>query len=72
MCSAGEPDSALRARVSPADILCTGPGKSTDELRTLVGLAIRAIICECESFDELARIDELSALAGRRTPVLRR
>jgi diaminopimelate decarboxylase len=70
VCSAGELDSALRAGVPPADILFTGPGKSVEELRTLVDLSVRAVICE--SFDELARIDELSARAGKRTPVLLR
>ncbi|MEV8443336.1 diaminopimelate decarboxylase [Actinosynnema sp. NPDC051121] len=70
VCSAGELDSALRAGVSPSDILFTGPGKSVEELRTLVDLGIRAVICE--SFDELALLDELSARAGKRTPVLLR
>lgn len=70
VCSAGELSSALRAGVSPGDILFTGPGKSREELRALVELGIRAVICE--SFHELAVIDELSAAAGRRTPVLLR
>jgi diaminopimelate decarboxylase len=70
VCSIGELTSALRAGVPPGDVLFTGPGKSVDDLRTLVDLDIRAIICE--SFAELRMIEELSATAGKRTPVLLR
>lgn len=70
VCSMGELSSALRAGFRPADVLFTGPGKSVDDLRELVALGIRAIICE--SWGELRHIDELSAAAGRRTPVLLR
>ncbi|MCM6777137.1 diaminopimelate decarboxylase [Nocardia sp. CDC159] len=68
VCSPGELASALRAGVAPADILYTGPGKSRVDLRHLVDLDIRAVICE--SFEELAELDELAAAAGRRPRVL--
>ncbi|RDI67402.1 diaminopimelate decarboxylase [Nocardia pseudobrasiliensis] len=70
VCSPGELASALRAGVAPGDILYTGPGKSREDLRRLIDLDIRAVICE--SFDELADLDELAAEAGRRPRVLLR
>lgn len=70
VCSNGELTTALRAGVHPDDILFTGPGKSLEELRLLVELDVRAIICE--SFYELKVIDSLAREAGKRVPVLLR
>ncbi|TWP54271.1 diaminopimelate decarboxylase [Lentzea tibetensis] len=58
VCSMGELHTALVAGAKPEDILFTGPGKSVDELRALIGLGVRAIICE--SFAELDLINELA------------
>lgn len=56
--SLAELRTALTAGVAPADILFLGPGKSRAELRTCLEEGIFAIVCE--SFGELALIDELA------------
>jgi diaminopimelate decarboxylase len=70
VCSMAELTTALWAGVDPGAILFSGPGKSAQELRALVDLDVRAIICE--SFDELRQIDALGRDAGRRVRVLLR
>lgn len=65
--SIGEIDVAMRVGFPPQDIVFTGVGKSPDELRRAVGLGLKAI--NVESRGELARVDQLSRDAGRRTPV---
>ncbi|QQQ79070.1 type III PLP-dependent enzyme [Saccharothrix sp. 6-C] len=58
---------ARRAGVDPADIIFLGPGKSADELAACLDEGVYAIVCE--SFGELALIDEFAALRGMRAPV---
>ena len=45
--SSGELAVAVRAAVSPADIIFVGPGKSEYELEDAVTHDIRAIVAEC-------------------------
>src|SRR5581483_9604513 len=52
--SPGELEVALRAGYQPADIVCTGVGKTDDELRRAIGLGVRAI--NVESAGECRRI----------------
>lgn len=59
---------ALRAGVSPANIIFLGPGKSRDELTACVRERIAAIVCE--SFDELALIGEVATAEGTVAPVV--
>ncbi|KAF4406777.1 type III PLP-dependent enzyme [Streptomyces lycii] len=56
--SLAELATARRAGVDPADILFLGPGKSRAELAACLDEGVYAIICE--SFGELALIDELA------------
>ncbi|TQM84851.1 diaminopimelate decarboxylase [Saccharothrix saharensis] len=58
---------ARRAGVDPADIIFLGPGKSADELAACLDEGVYAIVCE--SFGELALIDEFAGLRGVRAPV---
>ncbi|HKT04380.1 MAG TPA: type III PLP-dependent enzyme [Rugosimonospora sp.] len=58
---------ALRAGVPPADILFLGPGKSRAEIAACLDHRIFALICE--SFGELAVVDELAAERGMVAPV---
>ncbi|MEU4442296.1 type III PLP-dependent enzyme [Actinosynnema sp. NPDC050801] len=58
---------ARRAGVDPADIIFLGPGKSADELAACLDEGVYAIVCE--SFGELALIDEFAGLRGLRAPV---
>src|SRR5262245_9772571 len=48
---------ALKAGIPPADIVCTGVGKSQDELEYAVGLGLKAI--NVESAGELARVEAI-------------
>ncbi|WP_344265191.1 type III PLP-dependent enzyme [Streptomyces sodiiphilus] len=58
---------ALRAGIAPDDIIFLGPGKSRAELAACLDEGIAALVCE--SFGELALIDELAAERGTRAPV---
>lgn len=53
---------AKRAGVQPRDIIFLGPGKSRTELEACLDSGIAAIVCE--SFGELAMIDELARERG--------
>ncbi|WP_131743277.1 alanine racemase [Actinomadura roseirufa] len=59
---------AVKAGVSPDDIVFLGPGKSRAELAACVATGIRAVVVE--SFQELADLDEVAAEAGARQRVL--
>jgi len=61
---------ALAARVAPQDILFLGPGKSRDEVVECLTQGVRAIICE--SFGELALIDEAARELGTTAQVVLR
>ncbi len=61
---------ALRAGIDPANIIFLGPGKSREELAACLDAEIFAIVCE--SFGELAVLDELARERGVRAPVLLR
>jgi diaminopimelate decarboxylase len=65
--SALELATALRAGVSPADIVFLGPGKSDDELRACVRHQIAATVCE--SLDELRDLDALARASEVVAPV---
>lgn len=54
---------ALSAGHAPDRIIFLGPGKTDAEIRECTALGIGAIVCE--SLDELRRIDDLAADAGR-------
>ncbi|MER6362235.1 type III PLP-dependent enzyme [Kitasatospora sp. NPDC001527] len=54
---------ALRAGAAPQDVIFLGPGKDTAELAACVEAGIHAVVCE--SVEELLRLDELAASAGR-------
>jgi len=58
---------ARQAGVATDDIIFLGPGKSDEELAACLDEQIYAIVCE--SFEELARIDELAAARGRAADV---
>ncbi|MGP3910939.1 type III PLP-dependent enzyme [Nonomuraea sp. 10N515B] len=68
--SLAELTTALRAGISPGDILFLGPGKSEAELRTCLDAGIHAIVCE--SFGELELIDRLAAEREARAAVVLR
>ncbi|WP_433289820.1 type III PLP-dependent enzyme [Pseudonocardia sp. CA-142604] len=61
--SAAELVTAIRAGVSPEDIVFVGPGKSADELASCLDEDILAIVCE--SPGELELIDQLARLRGK-------
>ncbi|MFF7992067.1 type III PLP-dependent enzyme [Kitasatospora xanthocidica] len=61
---------ARRAGVAPHDMLFLGPGKSPEELAACLDEGVFAIICE--SFGELAVIDELATARGRTANVVLR
>jgi diaminopimelate decarboxylase len=61
--SIGEIELAIRAGVSPSDIVFTGVGKTADEIDRAVGLGVKAI--NAESSGELERIDR--AAVARKT-----
>ncbi|RFU41883.1 type III PLP-dependent enzyme [Actinomadura logoneensis] len=58
---------ARRAGVAPEDIIFLGPGKSRQELAACLDEGVFAIVCE--SFPELALVDELARDRGVRAPV---
>ncbi|MDL4774215.1 MULTISPECIES: type III PLP-dependent enzyme [Thermomonosporaceae] len=58
---------ARRAGVAPEDIIFLGPGKSRQELAACLDEGVFAIVCE--SFPELALVDELARSRGVRAPV---
>ncbi|NJD28278.1 MAG: hypothetical protein FIA92_08265 [Chloroflexi bacterium] len=68
--SGGEIEAALRAGVSPATIVMTGPGKRDDELVLAVRTGLRAITVE--SLGELERLERVAAREGRVVPILLR
>ncbi|MFJ8311760.1 MULTISPECIES: type III PLP-dependent enzyme [unclassified Streptomyces] len=61
---------ARRAGVDPGDIVFLGPGKSRAELAACLDEGIAAVVCE--SFQELASIDELARERAVRAPVVLR
>lgn len=63
----GEIDVALRAGFSPAEIVFTGVGKTSDELERAVALGVGTI--NAESAGELRRIDAMAHRLGRRARV---
>ena len=65
--SAGEIDVALRAGFDPADIVCTGVGKTRDELDRAVGLGVGAI--NAESPGEVERIEAIARARSARARV---
>lgn len=65
--SGGELQRALAAGIPPERIVFSGVGKTDGELDAAVGHGIRAI--NVESAEELARLAERAAAAGRRAPV---
>ncbi|MGW7362918.1 type III PLP-dependent enzyme [Streptomyces sp. NPDC054841] len=58
---------ARQAGVAGEDIIFLGPGKSRQELAACLDEGVAALVCE--SFQELALIDELSRERGVRAPV---
>ena len=68
--SGGELATARRAGIAADRIVMTGPGKRDDELRGAVAAGIRAVTVE--SPGELARLESITAEAGRVQPVLLR
>ncbi len=65
--SGGEIDVALRAGFSPAQVVFTGVGKTTDELAHAIDLGVRMI--NVESAGELERVDALSRERRVRTKI---
>jgi diaminopimelate decarboxylase len=61
--SGGELTRALRAGVPPARIVFSGVGKSDDEIDRAIAGGIRAL--NIESAEELARVEQRAAAAGR-------
>ncbi|WP_255950596.1 type III PLP-dependent enzyme [Streptomyces odontomachi] len=55
---------ALRAGVAPEDIVFLGPGKDARDLAACLDAGIHAVVCE--SLDEVARLDRLTAERGGR------
>lgn len=65
--SAGEIEIALRAGLTPQEIVFTGVGKTRAEIDRAVALGVRAI--NAESAGEVARIDEAARARGTRVRV---
>jgi diaminopimelate decarboxylase len=65
--SLAELHTALRAGVPASDVVFPGPGKSAAELAACLDTGVFAIVCE--SFGELALVDELASARGLRAPV---
>jgi diaminopimelate decarboxylase len=65
--SGGEIDVALRAGFTPAQVVFTGVGKTTDELAHAIDLGVRMI--NVESAGELERVDALSRERRVRTKI---
>jgi diaminopimelate decarboxylase len=68
--SGGELETVGRAGIAWDRVVMTGPGKRDDELRAAVSAGIRAITVE--SPGELARVESIASVAGRRQPVMLR
>lgn len=68
--SGGELATVARAGIAADRVVMTGPGKRDDELRAAVTAGIRAVTVE--SPGELARLEAIAAIAGRRQPVMLR
>lgn len=60
--SVGEIERALRAGFAPSDIVFSGVGKGTEELRRAVELSLRSI--NVESFDELRALEAIASQSG--------
>ncbi|WP_330240996.1 type III PLP-dependent enzyme [Streptomyces sp. NBC_00525] len=58
---------ALRAGVSPNDIIFLGPGKSPEELAACLEAGVHSVVCE--SFGEIATLDRLAHGLGVTAPV---
>lgn len=67
VCSLGELEIAIKAGVSPADIIFLGPYKKEKELRRALELGVFAIVVESE--EELARVSNLAGQLGTTAPV---
>ncbi|MEX2273685.1 MAG: diaminopimelate decarboxylase [Vicinamibacterales bacterium] len=65
--SGGEIDVALRAGLTPSEIVFTGVGKTPAEIDRAVGLGLKAI--NAESFGEMDRIDRTARRLGTRARV---
>jgi diaminopimelate decarboxylase len=63
-----ELQTAVMAGTPPSDIIFLGPGKSERELLACLDVGIHAVVCE--SFGELALLDQLAAGQQRRPRVL--
>jgi diaminopimelate decarboxylase len=68
--SIGEVDRALEAGYPARAVSFSGPGKRDFELARAVELGVGSVVCE--STDEVTRLDELAARAGRRVGILLR
>lgn len=68
--SGGELLAAQRAGFDPGRVVFTGPGKTNAELEAAVAAGLRAVTVE--SAGELARLERIAAMAGRRVPILLR
>jgi diaminopimelate decarboxylase len=66
--SLAELRTVLTAGTPPRDVIFLGPGKSDEELVAAIDAGIYAIVCE--SFDEIDRVDLMSAERGVRQRVL--
>lgn len=63
VCSLTELQTALDAGVAPQNIIYLGPAKDAPQLRACVQAGIHAVVCE--SFDELAMLDQVAGEAAR-------
>lgn len=70
VCSLTELRTALDAGVAPENIIYLGPAKDAQQLRACVQARIHAVVCE--SFDELALLDQIAGEAGRTVNVMLR
>lgn len=68
--SLGEAEKAVAAGFTPAQLIYTGPGKSSEELRWAVANGIRTV--HIESLVEAHRLNAIAAKAGKRQDVLLR
>ena len=66
--SGGELHLALKAGFDPARVYLHGNAKSKDELRAALTAGVGHVVLD--SFDEIARLEEIAAGAGRRQEVL--
>ncbi len=68
--SGGELATAMRAGIAADRIVMTGPGKRDEELAGAVRAGVRAVTVE--SLGELARLEAIARMAGRRQPIMLR